>query len=257
MRRSPRRCTVSETTVKTHVGHMLTKLGLRDRVQAVVWLTRQGSGQDPERLSGSSSRRSASRTRPRSRPCCGLRVSWKARCHSEWHDISGRQTVTARRRRPRGGCVEGVRLGRGAGHRAARGEPGGRTRTVHGHHGSVRLGQVDADALPGRAGLGDPGPGRHRRHRGDRAVRRGTDQAAPREGGLRLPAVQPAAHADRGGEHPAAAGDRRPQAGQGVVRHGYRHGRPGRPARPPPEPALRRPAAAGGVRAGARRRGPR
>ena len=33
---------ISEATVKTHVGHIMTKLGLRDRIQAVVYAYETG-----------------------------------------------------------------------------------------------------------------------------------------------------------------------------------------------------------------------
>ena len=33
---------LSDATVKTHVGHILTKLGVRDRVQAVVYAYETG-----------------------------------------------------------------------------------------------------------------------------------------------------------------------------------------------------------------------
>jgi DNA-binding NarL/FixJ family response regulator len=39
---------IAESTVKTHVEHIIGKLGVSDRVQAAVWAARQGLGPAPE-----------------------------------------------------------------------------------------------------------------------------------------------------------------------------------------------------------------
>src|SRR6266487_430994 len=75
--------------------------------------------------------------------------------------------------------------------------------------------------------------------------------AAPQPRRLCLPVVQPAARADRRTEHPAAAGPGRAAARAGLVGSGHRPPRPGGPARAPAQRAVRRPAAAGRLRAGA------
>ena len=87
---------------------------------------------------------------------------------------------------------------------------------AHRDHGPVRLGQVDAHALPGRARPADVGHGRGRRPDRQQHVRAQAHRAAPHARRVRLPGVQPGADADRAGEHHAAArhraAARRPRA---------------------------------------------
>ena len=155
---------------------------------------------------------------------------------------AGRPRAAHRRpcRRPR----QDLRIGR---HRGPRPRPRQRRpgrRRVHRDHGPVRLGQVDAHALPGRPRQRRLRLGADRRRRAVRAVGQEADRAAPRPDRLRLPGLQPRPDAHRAGEHHAADRDRRPHARPAVARHRHRHARPPRPARAPAERTVRRPAAA-------------
>ena len=85
-------------------------------------------------------------------------------------------------------------------------------------HGPVRLRQVDADAHPRRPRQADLGDGDDRRHRDHDARRLAAHAAPPRAHRLRLPVLQPAADARRGGERRPAALDRRREARPGMAR---------------------------------------
>src|SRR5215218_1311621 len=141
---------------------------------------------------------------------------------------------------------QGLRAGpdRGAGPRQRLGRAP--QRPLHRHYGPVRVGQVDPDALPGRAGPDHLGPDLHRRRRAQQAVREAAHPAAPGQGGLRVPGLQPAPDPDRGRERRAAPGHRRPQARPGLGGPGGRRRRAARAPEPQAGRAVRRPAAAGG-----------
>ena len=109
-----------------------------------------------------------------------------------------------------------------------RGRPGGGARPgryhgdlrpwpVHGRHGPVGLGQVDAHALHGGAGPADiRADVRGRAGRRDPGRRR-ADPAAPGPDRLRVPVLQPGPDADRGREHRPARRPGGPEGRPGVV----------------------------------------
>ena len=97
-----------------------------------------------------------------------------------------------------------------------------RDRQVHRDHGPVRVGQVDAAALPGRARHADVGGHLHRRHVSRLARRQGPDRAAPHAGRVRVPGLQPDPDAHGRREHQAADDARRRDRRHGVDRPGRR-----------------------------------
>ncbi len=144
-----------------------------------------------------------------------------------------------------GGRDEDLRHGRGRGARSRRRHGRPARARVHRDHGRQRVRQVDAHAHLRGPRHRRRRRGAHRRPAAEGPEGQAAHAAAPRADRLRVPVVQPRAHAHRPREHPAAAGDRGSPPGAGVVRLGDRHRRPRRPAHPQAEPAQRRAAAAG------------
>ena len=146
------------------------------------------------------------------------------------------------------------RLGR---RRPARRLARGRQRPPHRGHGLLGLRQVDAHAHPRRPRQADDRLG-HRQGRGDLDdERQGAHAPAPQAHRLHLPGLQPPPGPVRGGEHRAAAADRRASSPTRLRRAGPRARRSARPAHAPALRAVRRPAAARGDRPRARHRADR
>ena len=135
-----------------------------------------------------------------------------------------------RRRRARRDAA--LRRGRDRGRRAPRrlrrGRRAGKLTAVMGPSGSGKSTLMHILAGPRQAHLR---LGRGRRHGDHDAQGLGPDEAPARAHRLRLPVLQPAADADRRGEHQAAALDRRREARPGVLRPARRVRRARRPAR--------------------------
>src|SRR5581483_10967705 len=128
-----------------------------------------------------------------------------------------------RRGRRRARSDAALRRGRDGGRRAPRSLALRARRRARRGHGPVRLRQVDAHAHPRRARQADQRHGRDRGHRDHRPERRHAHPPPARPHRLRLPVLQPAPHAHRGGERRPPPVDRRREAGPRVAR---------RPARP-------------------------